>query len=332
MKDQFSQLVSKVLAGEASVDEKKSLQQMLLDSSENTLIYNQIKEYWNADVNLTQNRDNKTFEENLMAQLESEPKLQTSGFRKVYLRIASAAAILFFLATCSLAYLYTSVPRQLYTYSAQETPIEYLLKDGTKVTLNKNSSITFLSNYGDKRRDVKLNGEAFFKVTKDKTRPFSVEALGTRTEVLGTTFNVKSVQETGHVITTLVSGSVRYMAENCDELLKPGQEIDYNKNSRKFELQKIDTQYNTAWVSGRFSFNNLKFSELAEKLEHIYKLKIEIADSEIADRVVSASFLYDEPIEDILSALEEPLGFTCTIKDSTQINIVSKTLKNKMPM
>ncbi|MEI7503615.1 MAG: hypothetical protein WCJ61_10060, partial [Paludibacter sp.] len=140
MNDQFSQLVSKVLAGEASNDEKKSLQKMLLESSEQSLMYHQLKEYWDADVNLNSKRDNQNFEANILAQLDMEQQIQPSKFRKLYLSIASAAAILFFVATCSLTYLYTFAPRQLYTYSAQATPVEYVLEDGTKVKLNKNSS------------------------------------------------------------------------------------------------------------------------------------------------------------------------------------------------
>ena len=143
MEDQFSSLVSKVLAGEASVEEKKSLQYMLLENNEQSLMYNQIKEYWDADVKLTSNRDNESFEEKFLSKLSFESQVQSSKFRKLYVRFASAAAILFFVATCSLAYLYVASPRQMYTYSAQSAPVDYVLEDGTMVKLNKNSSITF---------------------------------------------------------------------------------------------------------------------------------------------------------------------------------------------
>lgn len=332
MKDLFSELVSKVLAGEASDDEKKSLQKMLLESNEHTMLYNQLKEYWDAEVNLKSLRNKDEFEANLLAQLNFEPLIQNSKFRKFYIRLASAAAILFFATTCTLAYLYTASPREFYTYSAQSTPVEYTLADGTKVTLNKNSSLTFKSDFGDKRRDVKLIGEAFFKVAHDKTRPFAVDAMGTKTEVLGTSFNVKTIPGISTVLTTLVEGSVRFMSVNCETILKPGEEIGYNTVSEKFEKKKTDTQFNTAWVLGRFRYNNLSFGVLADKLEKIYKIKLNISDQKIANRIVSASFLNDEPIEDILKALEDELGFSYEIQDSTKININSKTLRKKQPM
>jgi len=327
MDDQFSNLVSKVLAGEAGYDEKQHLKQLLLDSKEHTLLFNQLKEYWDADVQL--NKTNKeSFETSVMAQLNFEPEIRKSKYRKLYLQIASVAAVVFFAMTCGMAYLYTAQPNEIYTYSAQSVPVDYLLADGTKVTLNKNSSLTYSSNFGKERRDVKLTGEAFFNVTKDKTKPFAVEASGTKTEVLGTSFNVSVNNKTGNVTTTLVEGSVRFVAKNCEQLLKPGEEIVYDANSKKFETHITDPQYNTAWVSGRYNYNDVTFADLANKLEKIYKLRIDISDSKIANRIVSASFLNEEPVEEILKALENELGFSYEIKDSTQININSKTLRN----
>lgn len=327
MDDQFSNLVSKVLAGEAGYEEKQQLKQLLLDSKVHTLLFNQLKEYWDADVQL--NKTNKeSFEASVMAQLNFEPEIRKSKYRKLYLRIASAAAVVFFTMTCGMAYLYTAQPNEIYTYSAQSVPVEYLLEDGTKVTLNKNSSLTYSSNFGKERRDVKLTGEAFFKVTKDETRPFAVEALGTKTEVLGTSFNVSVNNKTGNIITTLVEGSVRFKSHNCEVVLKPGEEIVYDANSKTFETHKTDTQYNTAWISGRYNYNNVTFADLINKLEKIYKLKIDISDSKIANRIVSASFLNEEPVEEILKGLENELGFSYEIKDSTQINIISKNFRN----
>jgi transmembrane sensor len=317
MENEFSQLASKVLAGEASADEKKVLKQMLLENTEHSLIYNQLKEYWDADVKLTGIRDKDTFEANLLARLDFEPEAQVSNFRKLYLRIASAAAILFFVMTCSLAYLYIANPYQeSYTYAAQSVPVEYTLKDGTKVTLNKNSSLTFKSDFGDKRRDVKLVGNAYFKVSKDKTRPFSVEALGTKTEVLGTSFNIETNEEKSEVSTTLVEGSVHFTAHKCDVLLHPGEEVIYDTSSGKHITKKVDTQYNTAWVSGRYNYKNIKFADLIAKLEKIYNIKIQISNQGIENQIISASFIKDEPIEEILNALDSELGFKYNIVDS----------------
>jgi ferric-dicitrate binding protein FerR (iron transport regulator) len=328
MKDQFSELVSKVLAGEAGDDEKKMLQQMLRDSGDNSLLFSQIKEYWDADVTPVNKRNSEKFVDDLVSKLTKEQRIQPSKLKKLYLRVASIAAMLFFATTCTLYYLYnTTAPEHFYTYSAQTIPADYVLADGTVVKLNKNSSITFLSDYGNERREVQLKGEAFFKVTKDVSRPFIVEAYGTKTEVLGTSFNVKANLE--NVTTTLVEGAVKFRSLGCEEILRPGEEICYNTSSRQYNRYATDVQLNTAWVSGRFSYNNISFQQLLDKLEQIYKLNIEISDQKIANRIVSASFLNEEPIEDILGAMEAELGFSYKMKDSTQVFIVSRTKGNK---
>jgi len=325
MEDQFSKLVSKVLAGEASYDEKQELKQLLLESKEHTLLFNQLKEYWDADVQLYKtNKD--SFEKSVMAQLNFEPEIQKSKYKKLYLRIASVAAVVFFTMTCGMVYLYMAEPNEIYTYSAQSTPVEYLLADGTKVTLNKNSSLTYSSNFGEDRRDVKLTGEAFFKVAKDKNRPFAVEALGTKTEVLGTSFNVRANAETNEVSTTLIEGSVKFMAKNCNVKLESSEEIVYNNKSNRYALAKTDVQLNTAWIAGRFNYSNMTFAGLIEKLEKIYHINILVNDKNVANRIVSASFLTDEPVENILDALKSELKYNYKV-DSNQITISSITSK-----
>jgi transmembrane sensor len=325
MNDHFSELVSKVLAGEASSDEKQQLKMLLVENKEQTLLYNQLKEYWDADVKII-HKNTESLEAKVLSQINFEPEIRKSKYKKLYLRISSVAAVVFFAMTCGLAYLYTSGPKEFYTYSAQSVPVEYLLEDGTRVTLNKNSSLTFASDFGNKRRNVKLIGEAFFKVAKDRFRPFEVEALGTKTEVLGTSFNVQANAEKKEVTTTLVEGSVKFLAEECAVMLKPGDEIVYSQRTKKYALSKTDVQYNTAWVAGRYIYNNMSFAGLIEKLERIYHIKIDINDKAIAERIVSASFLTEEPIENILDALKTELKYSYNI-DSNIITIKCLTYK-----
>jgi ferric-dicitrate binding protein FerR (iron transport regulator) len=332
MEKEFTQLVSNVLSGEASDKEKKSLEQMLLESSEHSHIYNQLKEYWDAEVHLMHRREKGSMEAGIFSKLSLETELKQFTLRKIFLRFSSVAAIIFFAISCVLAYLYTAVPKEYYTYSAQSKVIEYTLKDGTKVTLNKNSSVTYRSDYSENNRDIKLTGEAYFNVVRDASKPFTIEALGTKTEDIGTSFNINANAENSTVSTTLIEGSIRFKADNCNILLKPGQELIYNKGLKKGLIHKTDTQYRTAWTSGRYNYTDIRFADLAVKLAHIYHLNIEIADQKIANRVVSASFLTDEPVEEILKSLQNELGFKYVKKDSNQINIVSKTLNNEMPM
>lgn len=321
MEDQFSELVSKILSGEASEEDRKEFSQILSNNPDYNLKYNQLEEYWNADVRHKVIKDSTQVTDKIMARIKD-----TEGVikeKKSSLKIAVAAAVMFFITTCILLYHVNKSPSgNVYTYAAQAVPVEYTLSDGSKVTLNKNSSITLASDFGDKFRDVKLDGEAYFVVSKDKSRPFSVETNGTRTEVLGTSFNVKS--KDNEVITTLVEGSIMFTSNNFEKVLSPNEELRYNVGTSKYEKYVCDVQLNTAWVSGRFNYSGISFGAFANKLEAIYNKKIHIKDSELTNHIVSASFLVEEPIEDILDALKGELKFSYVVDSANQIRIMSK--------
>ncbi len=323
MEDRFSLLVSKILSGEATEGDKEEFRQFLSDNPDYNLTYNQLKEYWNADVQHNLIRDKKQATDQIIAQIQAMDHSATP--KRNPFRIAVAAAVLFFVTTCALLYMYAdrhTSSGNMYIYAAQSVPVEYTLSDGTTVMLNKNSSITLASDYGNRSRDVKLDGEAYFMVSKDKSRPFVVETKGTKTRVLGTSFNVRS--DAHEVITTLVEGSVLFASDACEEILHPNEEIRYNVQTSKYERYTCDVQMNTAWVSGRFNYSGIPFGSFANKLESIYGKKIQITDSRLANHVVSASFLIEEPIEGILDALKGELGFTYVMDGTGHIRIISK--------
>ena len=94
----------------------------------------------------------------------------------------------------------------------------------------------------------------------------------------------------------------------------------------KYALAKTDVQFNTAWISGRFNYTNMTFGGLIQKLEKIYQLKIKVTDRSVAERIVSASFLTEEPVENILDAFKSELKYSYKM-DSNQIIITSITSK-----
>lgn len=323
MVDRFSVLVSKILSGEASADEREEFRQFLSDNPDYNLTYNQLKEYWDADVRHTIVKDRNQATDQIMSRIQATEHRVTN--KRSAFNIAVAAAVLFFVTTCSLLYMYLGrdlASASMYTYVAQSVPVEYVLSDGTKVMLNEHSTITLAADFGDKARYVKLDGEAYFVVSKDKSRPFVVETKETKTTVLGTSFNIKTTAD--EVVTTLVEGSVLFASSNCKEILRPNEEIRYNVVTSQYERYTCDIQMNTAWVSGRFNYSGISFATFVDKLESIYDKKIEVSDNVLANHIVSASFLIDEPVENILDALKGELGFTYVIEDTDHIRIIRK--------
>jgi transmembrane sensor len=226
------------------------------------------------------------------------------------------------------------------------------LFDGTRVWLNAGSTLGYNSSYGKSNRDVYLNGEAYFEVSKNKKLPFKVNTSAIRVTALGTVFNVKSYNDEGVIETTLEEGIVRIdplktsTAKNSIRpvILKPNQIAIYVKHNRVTHVTKIthqnpsvvaapasqteefnplpvkvayisDIKLYTSWKGSRWIFKNEKFSSLAPKLERRYDVHIEFKDSLLRDYTFSG-VLKEESIEQVLQAicLTSPVKFNIRSK------------------
>ena len=138
-------------------------------------------------------------------------------------RIGYAAAILILVVSTSILTYWYAQPEQaeflsenvmntLYTPAGQRAQL--VLQDGTEVWLNAKSKLIYPASFTDDKRNVTIEGEAFFKVAKDPSRPFIVSTHDVDMEVLGTQFNVCSYPATGYVQTSLLEGSVRVFFRN----------------------------------------------------------------------------------------------------------------------
>ena len=315
MENDFSLLVSKTLSGEANEQEKQQLRKILKDSESDAELYNSIKEYWNADVTLDKDMS-KNVEDKIWSHIYTVEKKKTAK-RNSILVFYKVAAVALLLLTCGTFYYHQAHSNHFYTYAAQNTAMDYVLQDGTKIKINKNSSITFDSNFGKKDRKVNLTGEAFFEVCKDAHKTFIVCAQNTETKVLGTQFNILSDEQNRTVTVALVEGSVCFEVGKSNVVLHPQEEIVYNVTSDIYRKQTTDIQFNTAWTAGRYIYQNISFEDFSKKLERIYDVTIRINNQEIAVKNITASFIFEQSVEEILSVLENELNFKYTVVDKT---------------
>lgn len=125
-----------------------------------------------------------------------------------------------------------------------------VLSDGTKVHLNSMSSLRFPVAFTAGKREVELQGEAYFEVSKTG-HPFIVNANGMQVEVLGTTFNISAYPDEEYQ-TTLVNGSVKVSAEKGESLiLKPSQQATIASSSNSIQVRTVDISFYTSWVKGK---------------------------------------------------------------------------------
>ncbi|MEH6307551.1 FecR domain-containing protein [Olivibacter sp. CPCC 100613] len=150
-----------------------------------------------------------------------------------------------------------------------------VLPDSTKVWLNASSKLTYTLNSPTKERLVKLEGEAYFEVTKNPNRPFRVESKGQVVEVLGTAFNINSYSDESAVKTTLVDGAVRVAGTTKREsvVLQPGQQAVLDRHNR-LSIKPTDLMAAIAWKHGKFSFKQADIGVVMRQLSRWYDVEV----------------------------------------------------------
>lgn len=148
-----------------------------------------------------------------------------------------------------------------------------LLSDGTRVVLNSMSKLVYPVSFSGKKREITLEGEAYFEVAKDKLKPFIVTVKGLQIEVLGTSFNIKAYPDDYQSFTTLVEGKVKLNSgfqTTKVSYLEPDQQAVYDLSTEGIIIQKIDAQQVTQWITGKYAFTNQTLDEIMKTLSRWY--------------------------------------------------------------
>ena len=179
-----------------------------------------------------------------------------------------------------------------------------VFSDGSKAYLNSGSFIRYPVKFiEDKKREVFLEGEAFFDVAENKNELFIVNSNGINVEVYGTKFNVRNYSEDFNSDIVLVEGSVGINNPEVSELtiLKPGFKGSVDKESFRVTTSKVNTKIYTSWIDGEVIFRNETFSQILKKLERLYNVTIINNKNESLDEVFNAAIdVENENIEQVL--------------------------------
>ena len=246
-------------------------------------------------------------------------------------RIGYAAAILLLVVSTGLLtywyaqteqpeYLSENVMNTLYTPAGQRAQL--VLQDGTEVWLNAKSKLTYPAHFTGDRRNVTIEGEAFFKVAKDPSRPFIVSAHDVDMKVLGTQFNVCSYPATGYVQTSLLEGSVRVFLrdkENEGVILEPDQQVTVSNGKMKVEPIRLKAHF--LWRDGIYAFENEPLINILEKMELYYDVKIIVKDTSLFKDTYTGKFRQRDSLDDVFRVLQQIRKFK--VEKDTERNIVT---------
>lgn len=316
----FESLAAKYLAGSATPLEVERLGEWVRTDEEKHRLFIEIKRSWMLAASAGQHF-NKTkawekisaatgFEDSAPKIISLEPKTAKtfSRFWKV------AASVLLLIAGSWSVYYFTQSAEK--TMFAGHEPQEIILHDGSTVTLNASSEITYPRRFRADERRVRLEGEAFFEVAKSEEKPFVVEARGIEIRVLGTSFYVDARADVPSVEVVVSTGKVAMVAPDNRQLpLGAGQRGIYNKQNDKLLKASIDNPNFLAWKTRLIVFENTGLKEVFEVVGQTYGEHFSIAGKELENCRLTASF-QEKSLEDVLAIIRETFDLRYVSSDN----------------
>jgi len=314
MKDQIKNILFKGKLENANPSDKQEMfvlfHQPEKEYELKSHLLEELKTYENLDT--TQTDFTKLFNQ-LWARIEKKDSGSKTRHINIYIKIAAALIIGLFIGLYvnSLKKI-DSEPVYYAAHSPRGSISEMLLPDGSIIFLNSDSRIKY-SIEGNKRgvREVFLTGEAWFDVAKNKKKPFVVHTPVYDVNVTGTQFDVKAYDSDNEIMTTLEEGQVIIHSNDKFKLtkeviLKPGEQVVLNKNSRKLLIKEVNTKWYTSWKDNKLIFVNMELKDLVVLLERKYGVDIEVKDKDILNLHFDGT-IKNESILEILEIIKKEL-------------------------
>ena len=199
---------------------------------------------------------------------------------------------------------------------------ELTLADGTEVWLNSGTTLRFPDRFDADRRQVELDGEGYFSVKHDESRPFTVQAGRYAVRVLGTEFNVKAYHDSPLFETALINGSVEISAPGMANNLRLKPDEAASVSDGKVYVAPIHDYNYFKWTEGLLCFEDETIESLMEKLELYYDITIDVRRSALLQHRYTGKFRIKDGIDHVLKVLQLKHRFSYTKDDDKNLIVI----------
>lgn len=206
------------------------------------------------------------------------------------------------------------------------------LPDGSVVTLNSNSELTYPSKFTGKERNLTLIGEAYFSVTKDAKHPFIVSTSdGASIKVYGTRFNVEAYPREKNTVATLQEGSIAMMYKDrqkhdCERKIVPGEKITYSSQKQNVSVEKADVDVAISWVDDKLIFKSTPIREVLKTLSKRYAVDFEVKNQRVY-RNAFTGILEKQRLDRVLEILGLSSGIQFRYKKNADVRNSNQTIE-----
>ncbi|GLB52972.1 iron dicitrate transporter FecR [Neptunitalea chrysea] len=305
MKEQLNTLWNKYANRTATRKELETFLELLENNQASEEVTQWMEQKWNTatmPAEVTQVR-NKVWN-NITTTIQTKATPKKSKVFRLHTWYKVAAAVVLLIGVGSMAYFGTNIYNALsydsVSVAANENPQQFTLPDGSEVWLNSGTTLYYDKSFQENRFS-KLDGEAFFKVTKNKERPFIIKTGDISTRVVGTQFNVK--EDKNHIKVTVTEGEVRVYNQKDTLQLTPNKQGVYALNSQQLTEQPVNAFLYGLWQKEEIELNSVTMKDFAVALETVFHVKTQFADEKAKEVLMSFSFSKTESIENIIARI-----------------------------
>ncbi|MCG6190679.1 FecR family protein [Maribellus maritimus] len=324
--DKIDNLIARCISGNASAEEINILNDWLDNSSENKKFYKKNVEVWEKSNGWLSDSSVKQDKFELQKRLTSQLAKQIRHTKRISF-VYKIAAILVIPITFAISFYFLEQKpsagdeqTQICEIAAPKGHVsKCILPDGSEVWINTNSSIIYHTNSFNKRvREVELNGEAYFEVTKNNAKPFMVKTEIANINVTGTSFNVKAYPKEKVFETVLAEGSIEMELNNQSHQkvkLVPGERAIYEENKKGISIEKTEADFYTSWRNGEILFKDATLNDLIKELERIYDIKFHLKNPSLGEFRFRGMFSYNANLIEALEKIKRTAGINYYIEN-----------------
>jgi transmembrane sensor len=324
--NRFLELISRKFSGEATTEEIEEFNEMMSLDSAATERLNILEQFWNQH-RATHVPVEGDFEK---LKLKFDPPLNDVHLiskrlnKRFFFKVTAAASVL--LIAGSLLFIKRNVnsTRQLSLVETKNSPgakSNITMSDGTRVWLNTDSKIQYPKKFSGNTREVYLEGEAFFDVTKDAAKPFIIHLTNGTIRVLGTSFNVRAYKNEKMIEASVATGKVAFIPIHKSGTTKDTVFLTRNKKLRyllakeQAIVEPTVSKDDIAWIGGKLVFKAMSFDEISFELERTFGKKFIFLSDSARQFRLTGSF-QNNSLDEILFYLSKSAAFTYSINNN----------------
>lgn len=330
-REKFLEMLSRKHSGEISLEDNNVLDQVIRDNEEYRILSIKLDQYLNTERDFMSKTDRlghvwemltSDDTESMAGKFDYSTPKANLFFNSTLLKIA--VTLIFFISITLFGYhlINRHADQNFDKIVASDQKTFRMLDDGTRIWLNKKSIISYNKDFGKQKREIILDGEAYFDVAKNSKVPLFIYVGNIDIEVKGTAFNVNAYKSIEEIQIALIRGSIQVtdrLNSNKKVQLKPNEKLIYSRmqgvDQNDFRVLSLNSSVllkETRWTADTLVFHKEKLKELVIRMEKKYDLKIEIQAKQLKEKRFSGTFT-NETIQQALEALKLSYPLTYTI-------------------